>query len=276
MKDIFKTLILSLLSINSLQAQAPINLRIHYETKYQDVYIEDKICKYKADEMILDITPTSSEFYSLWKRSYDASDKKIFDKGGTLADAIKAREQLPYPKSQNSEIFYKGLPQKGMITVIEESLANIKYSDKEVKIQWDIIPTDTLTIAGYHCNKAIGSTSGRKWIAWYAPDIPVPNGPRMLGGLPGLILKAYDSQEHYIYVCSGIETEFSQKENVQLLKKPLKTISHKEYNKIRKLFWEDTKTYMQLLGQYYDQGVGADGRPLKQIKRKSNFIELMP
>lgn len=60
------------------------------------------------------------------------------------------------------------------------------------KINWEI-QNDIQKIGGYICQKAIGVFRGREYIAWFTADIPTSYGPWKLHGLPGLILKAYDS-----------------------------------------------------------------------------------
>ncbi len=50
------------------------------------------------------------------------------------------------------------------------------------------------TVCGYACRIAQGEYGGRTWIVKYAPEIPVPNGPWKLTGLPGLILDATDTE----------------------------------------------------------------------------------
>lgn len=78
------------------------------------------------------------------------------------------------------------------------------YTEAYPLQQWEI-GTDTLRVCGYSCQKATCSFRGRNFIAWFAPDIPVNNGPWKFGGLPGLILKVYDTGRLYTFECVGIE-----------------------------------------------------------------------
>ena len=52
---------------------------------------------------------------------------------------------------------------------------------------------DSKTVCGYTCRKATGTYGGRNWTVWYTEDIPVPYGPWKFAGLPGLVMKAVDS-----------------------------------------------------------------------------------
>lgn len=63
----------------------------------------------------------------------------------------------------------------------------------------------TKTIMGYECIMATADYHGRRWTAWFAPEIPVQEGPWKLRGLPGLILEASEPKGHHSFVADGIE-----------------------------------------------------------------------
>lgn len=57
---------------------------------------------------------------------------------------------------------------------------------------------------GYQCRLAKTRYKGRTWSAWYAEDIPLDAGPWKLGGLPGLILRAYDADSFYVFDATAL------------------------------------------------------------------------
>ena len=75
-----------------------------------------------------------------------------------------------------------------------------------VSTDWQLIPDSATTIIGYHCQLAKTNFKGRTWYAWYAEDIPLPEGPWKLIGLPGLTLKAYDENKEYSFTAIGMST----------------------------------------------------------------------
>lgn len=69
------------------------------------------------------------------------------------------------------------------------------YQHEEAAPVCDWKYTDgTDTVCGYECRKATGSYGGRQWTVWYTEEIPVPYGPWKFAGLPGLVMKAADSE----------------------------------------------------------------------------------
>ncbi len=81
-----------------------------------------------------------------------------------------------------------------------------KYVYEEPMTQWDWEISDSTTvILGYECIMAVTDFHGRKWTAWFAPEIPVKNGPWKLDGLNGLILKAESEGGQYSFIATGIQ-----------------------------------------------------------------------
>ena len=61
-------------------------------------------------------------------------------------------------------------------------------------------------IEGYTCHLAECDFRGRHYLAWYCEELPMPYGPYKFGGLPGLVLCVYDSERHYEFTFSKIES----------------------------------------------------------------------
>jgi GLPGLI family protein len=75
---------------------------------------------------------------------------------------------------------------------------NAYYTEPAAQQKWTLA-NERKTILGHECQKATCHWRGRDFVAWFAPDIPVRLGPWSFGGLPGLILKLYDTQRLYTW-----------------------------------------------------------------------------
>ena len=97
---------------------------------------------------------------------------------------------------------------KNILTVYlrmpHSAIKDCQYTENIPLQNWKI-SNDTLTVAGYLCQKATCTLRGRNYTAWFTMDIPIPNGPWKFGGLPGLILKVYDDDRLYVFECTQIE-----------------------------------------------------------------------
>lgn len=118
---------------------------------------------------------------------------------------------------------------------------------KAPEIDWRLLP-DTMTIVGYICYKAEGRYAGRKWIAWYTEDIPSAAGPWKLRGLPGLIMKAEDSDHIHSFSFIGLyvrQDPITYREPMQSTRMEQKTFV-KSRNKImcNKRYVEDPRYYI--------------------------------
>ena len=77
------------------------------------------------------------------------------------------------------------------------------YSDELHPLSWTLT-NERKDVLGYSCQKATARFRGRDYTAWVATDIPISNGPWLLGGTPGLILEAYDAKREYIFEATSI------------------------------------------------------------------------
>ena len=80
----------------------------------------------------------------------------------------------------------------------------IEYSESTDIPKWTYMPEDVDTIMGYHCHVAICNYEGRDWKVYYTNDIPIPFGPWKLNGVKGLVLKAVDTENNFIFEAVGL------------------------------------------------------------------------
>jgi len=71
-------------------------------------------------------------------------------------------------------------------------------------MKWNL-SKEQQTILGHRCQKALCRFRGCDFVAWFATDIPIKGGPWKFGGLPGCILKVYDTQKIYVWEAVAIE-----------------------------------------------------------------------
>lgn len=94
------------------------------------------------------------------------------------------------------------------------------------------IASDTATLCGYLCQKAMATYGGREYEAWFTPSIPISDGPWKLCGLPGLVLTAHDTDSCFVFQAIGLErTEdtYIMKDNTEF-----NPVDVEEFNKMAK------------------------------------------
>lgn len=84
----------------------------------------------------------------------------------------------------------------------------VPYADTLHPMAWRLQP-DRRMLDGLECHRAETWFRGRKYVAWYAPSIPLPHGPWKLGGLPGLVVEASDEERNLSFRMIALEGEGS-------------------------------------------------------------------
>ncbi len=112
---------------------------------------------------------------------------------------------LPKP-NQNTDSQYIKIDHAKEETLFFEMMGNNMFlvRDNYIVPRWNI-SDEGKDIAGFSCSKATTTFRGREWIAWFAPEIPLPYGPWKLHGLPGLIMEMQDNSSTYVISVQKIE-----------------------------------------------------------------------
>jgi GLPGLI family protein len=95
--------------------------------------------------------------------------------------------------------------QKEKITITDNISLNYFTYEDELKPQDWTVGEDTMEMLGYTCQQATCTFRGRNWEAWFAPAIPIAEGPWKFYGLPGLIMKLEDTEGHYCFEMIGLQ-----------------------------------------------------------------------
>lgn len=147
------------------------------------------------------------------------------------------------------------------------------YTEPKAELRWTILE-DTLSIGTVRCQKATVSFGNRNWIAWFAPSIPVSDGPYKFCGLPGLIFRIYDVQRYWNFDLVSLNNK-STTLKIGFLNKVPKAIKDKQAYLALKKYSRDNRFQLQLLSGAKFSDPAAFVRQYEQeAKKDNNWIEL--
>jgi GLPGLI family protein len=148
----------------------------------------------KTENAYLDISAEKSMFYSENRIKRDSVMKANFQSGGARGFN---RDQM---ESLRSNINYSiEKDKKNQKILYKDRLGRDIYSYEEDRpLDWKIL-SETTKIGEYKVQKAETDFGGRKWTAWFTTDLPYQDGPYKFTGLPGLVVKAEDSEGDYSF-----------------------------------------------------------------------------
>lgn len=233
-----------------------------YLCKYSFSWQKDtsKVFSKSFDVMYLEIGKSSSIFYS---------HHHLLGFQNIMED-IKARKSLDYITS-NSSRYYKNSESEIIVHDFDKKefkvidrLGDMNsvtycYSGPVETPAWHLTQ-DTLTILNQLCQRATTSFKGRDYIAWFAPGIPISQGPWQFTGLPGLILRVHDSKNHISFdateigssiASNAVEIQYPNCLNVAKTKvRELKKLKAENYRAFKKLQYPNlTTTYTNSAGE---------------------------
>jgi GLPGLI family protein len=236
-----------LLFTNLLNAQYKIE-RILYDAEnldktqlrcqYKQIFITDstKGTK-KEDVMLLEVGKSLSKYGPLNNSFF--YNPELTEKTKLWMDSI-SKIQGPPALTQflDYAALFKNYPE-GKITAIERLIKPYIYEEQLLTPIWTL-SNDTLTVNGYFCKKAKTHFYGRDYEAWYAPEIPVSDGPWKFGGLPGLIFKVEDNNHYFSFECVSVEKEDNSKAiYIDMQKDKIIKTTKKDYSRFIKSYHDN-------------------------------------
>ena len=252
MKIVVYLLLLTSLAVRAT-AREPMIDRAHMKCLYRYVYTFDTLKNELRDDLlILQIGKEVSKCYSYYtfqcdslRRTPDGAKvwselfRRATEKDGIYGD---------FPHVRMSTYVYKNYP-TGQMTITDRiSLQDYCYVDSLHTQTWTM-GDSTREVLGYTCQQATADFRGRHWTAWFATDIPVSDGPWKLGGLPGLILEAYDEGQQHVFTAVGLERV---KDELIIFNRPFggnhrfEQTNRLEFLRMERRFLMDSNSFIQM------------------------------
>ena len=189
-----------------------------------------------------------------------------------IDDAMKNGDFMKenYLHKRMKAYIYKNYPQGKMTVTDGLSLQDYIYEDELNAQNWQFTDS-TKTILNYACQMATCDFRGRTWTAWFAPDIPISDGPWKFGGLPGLIMEVYDRGGQYHFTIVGL-----QKVEDEPIIFSETYVGSKRFEKTNCIdFLKSKKRYLMDMNGFIEMETGIDlsgGQPAKIMRY--DLIEL--
>lgn len=186
------------------------------------------------ETMRLELGDRVSLFYSQMAYQADSANAIVMKNGGnSYSGGGKISWRL-----------YKNYPTEGKTALLERlGMDRFVCTEDYAAPAWRPVADSSAVILGYRCSLATAAYKGRTWYAWYAEDIPLDAGPWKLGGLPGLILRAYDAPRHYVFDAVGM-SEVAPPAPIYYKGGKYEAVSRKQLEGIRRRYFADPVGYI--------------------------------
>ena len=180
-------------------------IRILYAFQAQD--LKDEETWIDCGQLLTDkgITQYSSYFVSennayIRKWQKDNPNKSYYPGSAKL----KGRMKDYWSEYQYSQIYVQDNVLTDWAVMPSADFNQYRYTEPWPSMQWTL-ESKKQTICGYQCQKATCHWRGRDYEAWFTSAIPMKSGPWKFGGLPGLIMKIYDTKHLYTWEAVSVE-----------------------------------------------------------------------
>lgn len=200
-----------------------LNYKIFYDFKYiRDTITEPKIYSKKETHILVkngDLGlfksyPSYSNDSNFVKNSKYGISPNVTQENGQeiISEAFQVRKNdLP---SISRIRLTKNYREKKFNLRLNEYLTYNYQFEGDMVFDWEMTEKSD-TLMGMVVYQATTLYGGRLYKAWYAPEIPISDGPYVFSGLPGLIIKVADERDWYVFELKSIDLKPSSVEFYQ-------------------------------------------------------------
>ncbi len=207
-------------------------IRILYAFQAQD--LKDEETWIDCGQLLTDkgMTQYSSFFVSennayIRKWQKDNPNKSYYPGSAKL----KGRMKDYWSEYQYSQIYVRDRQLTDWAVMPSPEFTQYRYTEPWPLMQWTL-ESEKQTICGYQCQRATCHWRGRDYEAWFTSAIPMKSGPWKFGGLPGLIMKIYDTK--HLYTWEAVSVENGSFPIYQLEERFFKDSNHKKVLKMQR------------------------------------------
>lgn len=241
----------------------------------QILYYDYRFCEFAGNTASVKMIPMQLQI--------GAQGSKFCSTKKADADSLcVAHEQMPieqafgiiWPQLMNMQshfyvhyYVFKHYPERGKMQFLESHNKNRYLVEEDIQFDWQIYPERDTTIIDLHCLMATATYGGRDYVAWFAPDIPISDGPYKFCGLPGIIVRIADTENEHIFELQGARYNVNQP--MYYSTTPATRVSPKGYVKA---FYEHMAENIDEL-QDYMPDPGHRAKAIRRLKNINNLIE---
>lgn len=227
------------------------SIRVNYAFLYKGSPSQSN---YKAQmDMMLDFSMNESVFYSEASFLHDSLSRHACDEYGNVINEEEWSKVNGLSNSSFNHTYHISFSNM-TYDVYRKYMSNVFLGENGILSfpEWTI-SEETNELFGYSVRKATAQYMGRNWTVWFTEEIPVPGGPWLLWGCPGLIVFAIDEDKLFNFYILG-EQEIAKnrwpylKEYYARANSQVQHLSIKEEEAIKCRAERDFEYHIQLLG----------------------------
>ena len=190
-----------------------------------------------STEDILLVGQTWTKYQDIIKYQYDTGIKE--DLRGTERKLLRAISYNTFWAGFYDVLLFNR-PQNETVFTCRMGAEDYQVTEKAPSLNWALTDS-TRRFGSYLCQQATTVFGGRLWYAWFTSEVPIPVGPWKLGGLPGLIVFAYDDSRQYEFEALSVSNE---EVPINKISYPYRPITRKQYNRMIREMMEEYYTFV--------------------------------